>query len=184
MSGRKPTKILPSVEFLRECLVYDHATGVLRWKKRPCEHFVNQKAWATWNAKYVGRTVGTVVHRKYVIVRILGLSYLLHRVVWKLVTGDEPPTSVDHRDGNPANNRWRNLRGADQSEQNWNSKTSRRNTSGYRGVSWHEGKWLVRFVIRGELRRFGRFDTLEEAAAVYEAAARKAHGSFYRTTVH
>lgn len=36
-----------------------------------------------------------------------------HRVAWKWVTGQEPPSMIDHIDRNPANNRFWNLRPAD-----------------------------------------------------------------------
>src|SRR3990167_8194498 len=40
----------------------------------------------------------------------------LHRVIWLIVIGEWPVADVDHRDGDPANNRWANLREATRSQ--------------------------------------------------------------------
>lgn len=178
---RAATKILPSVEYLRECFVYEQSTGVLRWKRRPLGHFSTERSWGEWNKRFTGKIVGRGTKRGYCLTILFGERWLLHRIIWKLMTGMEPPETIDHVDGDPANNRWANLRVATQLEQMWNSRFRRNNTSGYRGVVASRGKWQVQ-IRAGGIRRFlGRFDTLEEATVVYEAAAREAHGGFYRS---
>lgn len=39
-----------------------------------------------------------------------GGSVLLHRLAWTIMTGEEPPSMIIHRDGDKTNNRWDNLR--------------------------------------------------------------------------
>ncbi|TPL66648.1 HNH endonuclease [Mesorhizobium sp. B2-4-1] len=110
-------KTLPPTEFLRECLDYNPTTGELRWKVRPPEHFPNKKAWATWNARWSGKGAFNAPHKKgyrYGTLTWGGKSnhHLAHRVIWKLVTGEDPVGDVDHWNLNKANNRWSNLRDA------------------------------------------------------------------------
>lgn len=47
------------------------------------------------------------------------------------------------------------------------------NTSGIRGVCWDKsrGKWIASICVAGKQRNLGRFDSKEEAAAVYNEAA-------------
>lgn len=47
------------------------------------------------------------------------------------------------------------------------------NTSGIRGVSWskRDSRWTASIMINGRQKNLRRFDTIEEAAAAYKAAA-------------
>jgi hypothetical protein len=105
--------------------------------------------------------------------------YQAHRIIWKWVTGEDPPWEIDHKDQDRANNRWVNLRRATDSEQQWNRGLRKSNTSGWRGVHWQR-KWKAAILVNGVRRYLGRFATAEEASAAYEVAARKLHGEFYR----
>jgi hypothetical protein len=171
---------LPSVEYLRECFDYDPETGELRWKVRPIEHFPTKNVWAISNAKYAGRTAGWFSYKGYCCVMIKGRSCVSHRVIWKLVTNEEPPPMLDHVNGSRADNRWRNLRAANWWEQAHNRKLVKHNTSGYRGVSHKGGRWHARIGVNGSMRHLGCFAAAEEASRAYENAARELHGKFYR----
>jgi len=107
--------------------------------------------------------------------------YLQHRIIWKLQTGKEPPPFIDHKDLNRQNNCWFNLREATKSEQNWNSGVRKDNKSGYKGVTPSGKKWRASIGVNGAIYHIGSFSTVEEAAAAYEAEARKLHGEFWRT---
>lgn len=104
------------------------------------------------------------------------VPYLLHRIAWKLMTGEEPPGTIDHINGDPLDNRWANLRAATPVQQLGNQRLHRTNTSGHRGVHPHKsGKWVAQIGRK----YLGLFDTPEVAASVYEAAAREKFGEFY-----
>lgn len=175
------TRALPPVEYLRESLKYDAEVGILTWKSRPRLRFKTERDWRAWNTRYAGKTAGVLLERGYYGLRICGVRYLLHRVIWKFVTGDEPLETIDHVDLDPSNNRWSNLRTATFTEQQYNSPLQKNNTSGVRGVSLRPwGKWRAEIWEGGRNRYLGMFDTKDAAAATYKEVARELHGEFYR----
>jgi HNH endonuclease len=100
--------------------------------------------------------------------------YLSHRIICKLMEREEPPDQIDHKDGSRANNRWSNLRAATPTQQKWNARLRKDNTSGYRGVVRDYSKWCAQIWINGVQHRRSGFDTPEQAAVAYEVMARKA----------
>ena len=67
-----------------------------------------------------------------------------------------------NNDGNyePTNIRW-----SDKTTQALNKRTSKSNTSGFVGVSWHKtkNKWTANIGINNKLKHLGQFDSKEEA---------------------
>jgi hypothetical protein len=89
------------------------------------------------------------------------------------IMGCAPSQLVDHEDGDGLNNQRSNLRFATTAQNALNQPA--RNRSGYKGVRLAQdtGKW--RAVIS-----LGSFDSPEEAARAYDAAALIHHGEFAR----
>jgi hypothetical protein len=102
--------------------------------------------------------------------------YLVSRVMAKLITGEKPSKTIDHRDRDPLNNRRSNLRLATQLEQVWYTQLRKDNTSGFRGVSRLGAAQMTKGGVSHHL---GAYSTPEEAAAAYELEARRDHGEFY-----
>jgi hypothetical protein len=173
-------KNLPPVEYLRECFSYDSETGELTWKRRPREHFATQSGWKIFNRHYAGTCAGTINNLGYRHILVQGRHYTVHRIIWKLITDEEPPEFLDHIDGNKSNNRFINLRSATRTQQRWNSRLNKDNLCGRRGVQQRGNQWIARINVNGVSRYLGRFNTVEMAAEVYETAARELHGEFYR----
>jgi hypothetical protein len=171
---------LPAVEYLRECFDYDPETGDLRWKLRPYGHFARPVDEVRCNAM-AGEIAG-YFDNGYRRVSLGGVDYKAHRLIWKLVTGNEPSAMLDHADGNPANNRWENLREATQAEQTQNTKLRKDSVTGRRGVcrGKSDGKWRATIFRDGKQRHLGEFNSIEAASDVYEAAAQELFGKFYR----
>ena len=90
---------------------------------------------------------------------------------------------VDHRDGNPLNNRRSNLRLATKAQNVWNSCKRKNNTSGFKGVCWHKParKWRASISLQGKTVSLGYFTNPVLAANAYDKAAREHHGEFAKT---
>lgn len=74
---------------------------------------------------------------------------------------------VDHINGDSLDNRRCNLRLADYTENALNRKSCNANNfTGFRNVSFVDGKYLVQLRVNGENLKFGPFDKAEEANAV------------------
>lgn len=160
---------LPPFTELNEHLSYDQDTGVLRWKK-PSPR------------KRRDGTAGFVHHTGYRYIGVGRKSFGAHHIIWKLMTNEEPPTEIDHINGNKDDNRWCNLRSVTRGQNKQNSKTPRDNTSGVKGVSRYFNKWIVYITHNGRRHYLGLFKTLEEAAAARKNAANSLHGEFARHT--
>lgn len=83
----------------------------------------------------------------------------------------DPDIIIDHINRDPLDNRRINLRIATKSENSLNSKINKKNTSGYKGVSFHNignKPWRAR-IIRGLKRiELGLYKTPEEAYRAIE----------------
>jgi AP2 domain len=108
---------------------------------------------------------------------------MMHREVMGLTPDD--PRTVDHAFHNTLDNRQfidgkENLRFATMTEQNCNHRMNKRNTSGYKGVSWEKtnSKWRAYINVHKKRYHLGYFDTPELAYAAYCEAALKLHGKF------
>lgn len=87
---------------------------------------------------------------------------------------------VDHIDGDGLNNQRANLRICTHNENTLNLQMNRRNTSGYKGVSFDRKRNRYQAYIRVRYRSYhiGRYKTSIEAAIAYDDVARKIHGKF------
>ena len=100
----------------------------------------------------------------------------IHREIICAPAGQE----VDHIDRNPFNNSRSNLRLATDSQNSINMAPTRRNTSGFKGVSFDKklSRWRAIIRIKGQHAWLGRHDTAEAAARAYDAKARELFGEF------
>ena len=169
-------KPLPPTSYLHECLDYEPLTGRLRWRYRPAEHFPSSAEYKRWNARYAFQTAGSVETEGYVVIRLAGLKLKAHRVIWKMMTGEDPPDEVDHKDTVRDHNAWDNLRLLVKAKQKWNSRLHRNNTTGHKGIQLRKGKYQVK--VGGKW--FGTYAKLELAIAARDIAAHDMAGALYR----
>jgi hypothetical protein len=102
-------------------------------------------------------------------------NVLLHRFLTAASSGE----CVDHANGDKLDNRRKNLRLCDYRENNRNSRP--KGASGFKGVNQTKwGKWEARIRTDKERLHLGYFDTAEQAATAYDAAAIIHHGTFAR----
>jgi hypothetical protein len=173
-------KPMPSQSHIKECFEYDEMSGVLTWKVRPLDHFKNAHGMNTFNSKFAGKIAGHASKRGYISTLVDGLSYLVHRVIWVLMTGEDPGNLIDHWDTDKSNNRWSNLRKATKQQNGCNRGAPANSKTGIKGVSWDRArkKFFASIAINGKTKGLGRFETADEARAAYAAAAQSLHGEF------
>lgn len=89
-------------------------------------------------------------------------------------------TQLDHRDGNGLNNRRRNLRPADHSQNGGNAKHRSGGTSKWRGVALDKRsrKWVAQICKNRVNRVIGRFADEADAALAYNFMAQELFGDF------
>ena len=175
----------PSPILLRRLLRYEPETGKLFWRARPLSMFPSKRAGRIWNTRFAGKEAFTSLSAKgYKVGRVLGRNHYAHRVIWAMQTSSWPENEVDHRDTDPANNRWHNLREATHAQNMCNSGKQANNTSGYKGVCWDKQneKWRAQIHYGGKCHYVGQFGTPEKAHAAYREAAEKYHGEFANNT--
>lgn len=152
------------VETVREVLDYNPDSGVLVWRARP-GLFGN-------NMKRQGSEAGNINATGYRLIKINRKLYLAHRLAWAHYYGEWPKLFIDHIDRDRLNNSIRNLREATRAQNGANRAKCGKAIA--KGVCMEHGKFVAKF--RGA--NLGRFATLEEAAAAYDAAAKSYFGEF------
>jgi len=150
--------------------MYDPNTGLFWWKLRGC-------------SRRFDRPIGSVSSQGYIIVRYKNIGHKAHRVAWVIMKGRWPKLQIDHKDTNPSNNKWNNLRLATRTQNKRNGRCYKNNKTGIKGVHTRSGRSGCQSSIRvnRKLKYLGSFATLEEAAAAYAVAAKKYFGEFART---
>jgi hypothetical protein len=107
-------------------------------------------------------------------------SVMLHRFILSIT---DPELDVDHEDHDGLNCQRYNLRPATRPQNMHNQRKQQGCTSKYKGVDWFKrnGTWRVRIKLEHKRLCLGHYPTEEEAAHVYDAAAREYFGEFALT---
>lgn len=110
--------------------------------------------------------------------KIDGRPVEMHRLILPAKVG----LMVDHKNGDGLDNRRANLRYATNSQNQQNRHRLVRNTSGYRGVTWHKQakRWQAGIALDGRRYYLGLFLSPVDAARAYDAQAREFFGEFAR----
>lgn len=175
-------KELPDHAYLKECLDYDPMTGVLTWRVRPLGHFAAEMYWKAWNTKWAGRPASTIQHGRSghlcKKISIGGERWLSARVIWKWMTGEDPPSEIDHVSRYAADDRWENLRVAERSENQRNRRCKIRPLPKGVYATRNGRRWFAHIQVNYRIVYLGTFDSPEAAHAAYRAAAAALHGEF------
>lgn len=169
-----------TAERLREVLYYDLSSGEFRWRV------------STGPRAHVGAIAGFTLdrnncsdsrHRRVCrVIKVDGGRYYASRLAWLYVHGVWPTHHVDHKNVNPMDDSFDNLRDATRHQNQGNLRLNRRSTSGCKGVSWstRAGRWRAYIQVGNVYRHLGYFDDVENASQAYITAAVKAFGEFAR----
>jgi hypothetical protein len=166
---RNAIKPLPDLDLLRALFVLDMASGKLFERG-------NRNARAK-----EGKEVGGIPDRHgYRTCQIEGEKYYVHRIVWKMAYGIDPPI-LNHRDLHKALNQLDNLRPTNKT---LSSAASPRAPTYGRGVA-HDPRnkkhpWLARISVQKRRITIGWFSTLQAARDAYDEAAIRHFGEFAR----
>jgi len=147
--------------------LFDYKDGELYWKVCPMP------------AVKVGDMAGALREEGYKTVCIMGKMYLSHRLIFVYHHGYFPEI-IDHIDGNKYNHRIENLREANLSQNQWNSKKPKTNKSGYKGVCWHPAsqKWLAYAKCNGKRHYLGVHANIQDAVTARQTFVENHHGAF------
>lgn len=86
---------------------------------------------------------------------------------------------VDHIDHDTLNNRKENLRVTTVTNNHTHrTKANKNNSTGYRNVSFFDGKYIVQMQINGVNKKLGTFDTAEDANQFAAQKRKEIYGEF------
>lgn len=164
---------------------YPHETGRLVPHSRLIAvlDFVQATGLFTWkqtlsNRAPAGAVAGKPRSRGYGGISLDGRTYPAHKLAIYWYSGIYPHEDVDHRDGNPRNNKLSNLRACGPLGNAQNRyRPSKNNTVGLLGVSLCKatGRYRAQILVEGKKLHIGRFDTAAAASTAYQAAKRQHH---------
>lgn len=124
------------------------------------------------------RIAGGLTKEGYVRIRLNGVEYRAHRIVWELHNGKIPKGMlIDHINRVKTDNRIENLRLATQS-QNLSNQPGRSKLGLPKGVQIIRGKYRAKIKFNNKTISLGTFNTPEEAGKAYEDKAVELHGEF------
>lgn len=126
----------------------------------------------------IGQVAGGITPEGYTTVRVAGMKYMTHRLIWKMHISTDPPSFIDHINRDRADNRIENLRLATHAQNTRNSRQRADITTRLKGVTPRNNKFLAQIQHNKKKLHLGYFNTPEEAHEAYKQAALKHHGEF------
>jgi hypothetical protein len=175
----KTAKPLPDQQYLQTVLEYVPESGKIYWKPRPMRDTETEGSYKCWRTRWEGKEAGSKHYANgYLEIRFEdNRLHKVHRVIWRLVTGEDPDLPIDHVNGIPWDNRWDNLRLATAQENARNCASF--SSNGYKGVTEREDStWTVNWCVE-DINYFKyNFPTAESAARYYDAVVKDLYGNF------
>lgn len=150
-------------EELKSILEFDPDTGGFKWLVRRSQ-------------RVRAGTIAGSIRDEYMKIGLDGKIYLAHRIAWFYMTGEWPSAQIDHLDGDKLNNRWRNLRAANNKLNCENRRRPNKNSrSGLLGASPRGDQFTAQIKVGRKTHWLGDFPTALEAHQRYVSAKRALH---------
>jgi hypothetical protein len=136
-----------------------------------------------WNGNTINTSVGSMGYQVVSLTSPFNVRKLLyvHRLLAKaFIPNPENKPCVDHINNDRTNNNINNLRWCSVKENIRNSRLSRRNTSGHKGISFSNDtmKWRADIRINRKLYNLGFFTFIDDAIKMRNTVAREFFGEF------
>lgn len=165
---------------------YDEVSGHLTWK-------------IDKGRTKAGTRAGAVVGKGYRVVSINNKRYMEHHLIWLWMTGKWPDKKIDHKNRNPGDNTWENLRpatdgqnAANSGDRNHAQRISKRGVTKKvvtivkrdpadpyrRNIVTFRDTFIARMVYQGQNIHLGTFPDEDSAHEAYKVAHVKYHGEF------
>ena len=167
---------------------YNPETGDLIRKGRDPSSFTNRRMFNSWTTKFANKPCGgkrlkANGYPAAIYVRVENRFYCAHRIIWEMHHGVIPSgLLIDHRDGNPFDNRLDNLRVATRAENNRNRRLGIDSTTRIKGVSKSSHAFVAYLTVNNKRVHLGSYQTNGCAAVARAKAALRYHGKFARFT--
>ena len=119
-------------------------------------------------------------NKKYVRTNIIKNKKITVLYLHRLILDAKKGQYVDHINGNPLDNRRKNLRICTNQQNLTNAGPQKNNKSGYRGVYWAKSnrKWCAQITHKGNRISLGYFTNKKSAAKAYNKAALDLRGEY------
>jgi|TARA_R110002074_G_scaffold385163_1_gene566161 hypothetical protein len=103
-----------------------------------------------------------------------------HRLIYLMCHGFLP-AMLDHVDGDKLNNKIENLRACSNSQNQFNSKVPRNNTTGFKGILFNkkENRYFGRVRVSGKQYNTKRTKSLTEAVLLLRNLRENLHGEYF-----
>lgn len=128
-----------------------------------------------------GDVAGRVNNAGHVGIGLFGERWQAHRLAIAFVEGSlGGDLEVDHKDQDKQNNSYENLRLATRQENSFNRGCPKHNSSGMKGVSFHQGsgKWEGYVHLNGKKHYLGLFENKAECEKAVSDRRYELHGEF------
>ncbi|MFA6903333.1 MAG: HNH endonuclease signature motif containing protein [Gallionellaceae bacterium] len=156
-----------SQQLLKRILSYDPETGIFTYLEKTAKRIS------------IGKIAGCKTKNGYLVIKINGIRFRLHRLAFLYMTGNLPTNEVDHINHIKTDNRWANLRNATRIQNARNKSGAYKNNLSTGLIGSYKPKDKTKFramiSVEGKVVHLGYFSNPLDANQAYIDAKNKYH---------